>query len=98
MNNKLFILKSLDVKSLFLYENFIVTLLNKINIKCRVFHFPIKKKVVTLLKSPHVYKSAREQFEVRYYKTVVFLPGSLSDLVLNKFLVNKPKNIQLRIK
>lgn len=98
MNNKVFILKSLDAKSIYLYKNFIVALLSTINIKYRVFHFPIKKKTVTLLKSPHVYKSAREQFEIRYYKMIVFIPKLSNSFVLNNLLINKPKNIQLRIK
>ena len=43
---------------------------DKLNIKILKFIHkkPVKKKVITVLKSPHVNKSAQEQFEHRMYK------------------------------
>ena len=36
-------------------------------IKFSIFFLPIKRKRITLLKSPHVNKTAREQFEIKHY-------------------------------
>ena len=42
--------KSLNKQSALLYQNFLKSVLEKRNIKFRVFNFPLKKKIVTLLK------------------------------------------------
>lgn len=34
---------------------------------------PVKKKRITLLRSPHVNKKSRDQLEIRFYNGVVFL-------------------------
>ena len=47
---------------------------------------PIKKKVFTVLKSPHVNKIAQEQFEYRIYKKrlKIFVPQIMLFLILFK--------------
>ena len=42
----------------------------KFNIKFKVLSLPIKIRRITLNKSPHVNKTAREQFEIKTYKIV----------------------------
>lgn len=40
---------------------------------------PIEKRKFTVLKSPHVNKKAKEQFEVRFYNGLILLKGSFFD-------------------
>ena len=75
-----------------------VTALEKLNIFYSFIHLPIKKKRITLLKSPHVNKSAREQFELKNYKSIITfsnLPNSTKMLTL--LTLNKPKIIVLAL-
>jgi len=37
------------------------------------FPLPTKKEIVTVLRSPHVHKKSREQFERREYQRVLFI-------------------------
>jgi small subunit ribosomal protein S10 len=91
-------IKSLDKKSLNLYKIFISQVLEQIGIKYKIFNLPTIKKRVTLLKSPHVNKSAREQFETKYYKTLISfdLAPELSKQ-LNLLVLNKPKTVSVHI-
>jgi len=91
-------LKSLDKKSLNLYKVFINQVLERLGIKYKVFNLPTKKNRVTLLKSPHVNKSAREQFEVKSYKTLMsfdLIPELAQQL--NLLILNKPKTVSVNI-
>jgi small subunit ribosomal protein S10 len=60
--------------------------------------FPSKRKMITLLKSPHVNKKAKEQFEIKYFKTLISFNGNLSLKIVKVLLSNKPKSISLKIK
>lgn len=39
--------------------------------KVSIVHLPIKKKLYTVLRSPHVNKKAREQFNLKMYKMLI---------------------------
>jgi len=93
------ILNSIDKKSIFNYRNFLVKKLKIKNINFTQFFLPQRKKRITLLKSPHVYKSAREQFQLNKYKCIF----SIKNLVLSnesilELLLNKPQIISVKIK
>jgi len=91
-------IKSLDKKSLNLYKIFINQVLKRLGIKYKVFNLPTKKNRVTLLKSPHVNKSAREQFEVKSYKTLItfdLIPELSQQLHL--LILNKPKTVSINV-
>jgi hypothetical protein len=90
-----------------LLKNLIIFLNTKIyikdfNIKNKVFDIkiiflPKKIKKYTLNKSPHVNKTAREQFEIRTYKAIInvfplFILKKESFIVLLYFLKNFLKN------
>lgn len=91
-------LKSSDKNILLTYKNFLLTFFDK-RIISTVFSLPVKKKKITLLKSPHVYKKAKEQFEIRYYTTVILFKNlSISPDRFNYLLLNKPSSISLVIK
>jgi ribosomal protein S10 len=82
-----------------LYLKSLENFLKKLNILYSIIHLPIKRKRLTLLKSPHVNKSAREQFEIKTYKTIITFSNFPNSAKLIKFLTtNKPKIIVLSIK
>jgi small subunit ribosomal protein S10 len=78
--------------------------INKILAKVKIFNFifdannskynkvnmPIKIKKFTVLKSAHVHKKAREQFELKIYTKIIFLNILLTDnsyvYFFNRFL------------
>ena len=63
-----------------------------------MFKLPIKKKRITLLKSPHVNKTAREQFEIKTYKVVIQLLNGEKFKILKLLSLNKPKTVVITIK
>jgi len=91
-------LKSYSKDTLSLYINYLKIVFLKLGINSSVFSFPNKRKVITLLKSPHVNKKAKEQFEINYFKTSIFFTKGLSLKVVKNILVNKPKSVSLKIK
>lgn len=93
---KLFI-KSSSKKSLDLYTFFLKTLFKKTKLSHSTFHLPYNIKKCALLKSPHVYKKAKEHFELRTYSAIIsFLTLPKADLI--RFLLsNKPKSINTKL-
>lgn len=91
-------IKSLHKDSLNLYKNFLSKTLQSIRINFSICNLPKKKNRITLLKSPHVNKSAREQFEIKYYSTVIQLNGDINHKILEILLVNKPKSVSVSLK
>ncbi len=60
---------------------------------------PLKKKIFTVLKSPHVNKSAQDQFEIKTYKKrlKVFVPQILIFLIfLKKLKINLFSDIKFK--
>lgn len=91
-------LKSLNKESLHLYKTFLFKILETLSIEYKTFDLPTKRKRITLLKSPHVNKSAREQFEIKTYKSVIYASNKISTKEIKFIIVNKPKTIKLNIK
>lgn len=88
-------IKSLSKNSLYLFKSLVVKTLNRANISHTVFSLPIIKKRVTLLKSPHVNKTAKEQFQFTNHRVLLTLTIPLA-LEIVKFLVaNKPKTVKM---
>jgi len=92
------ILKSYSKESLFLYIKFLQVVALKLKLSLSIFSFPKKRKTITLLKSPHVNKKAKEQFEIKNFKTLISFNGGLNLKVVKIILANKPKSISLKIK
>jgi ribosomal protein S10 len=90
-------LKSKSKETLDLYKDFIKKLLNNLNINHSIFFLPISKKRITLLKSPHVNKKAKEHFFLKEYKAILTLNISLSKQILNHILLNKPQIISFKL-
>lgn len=93
-----FLLKSSSKKSLDLYLQFLKLLFGKLGFAYSLFYFPITKKRITLLKSPHVYKKFKEHFEIRNYKAIFSFSSFLNLKVLKYFFINKPKSVFLKFK
>jgi ribosomal protein S10 len=91
-------IKSLHRDSLNLYINFLTKTLQSIKINFSICNLPKKKNRITLLKSPHVNKSAREQIEIKYYSTVIQLNDNINQKILETLLVNKPKSVSVSVK
>lgn len=83
--------------SLKLYVQFINLILKKVNINYSISGVFSKKKKLTILKSPHVYKKSKEQFEKqKFHLTLVLNKFNLN--IFKYLLQNKPKFITLKIK
>ena len=91
-------LKSLSKESLGVYNLFIKKILNTLNISFKLINLPNKKKILTLLKSPHVNKSAREQFQIKSYTTSIIITSQISLERLKIIVLNKPKTVKINIK
>jgi len=91
-------LKSLSKESLGVYNLFIKKILNTLNISFKCINLPNKKKILTLLKSPHVNKSAREQFQIKSYSTSIIITSQISLERLKIIILNKPKTVKINIK
>ena len=96
-NFQLIILSS-DKDSLLLYKAFLIKIFTKFNIKFKVLSLPIKTRRITLNKSPHVNKTAREQFEIKTYKITFKVLNHFQKLPLKYVLLNKFKNEKIKIK
>ena len=91
-------IQSLNKQSALLYQIFLKKILDKTNVKYSIFNLPLKQKRITLLKSPHVNKAAREQFELRSYKSVFLINSNLSYEFTKILFKNKPQIINVSVK
>ena len=91
-------IKSLDQQSLKLYLIKIHKILKSIGIQYNTFNLPSKRKRITLLKSPHVNKKAREQFEIKKYSVMIQILSQEKFKILKLLSLNKPKTVTISIK
>ena len=91
-------LTSSSKKTLKLYILFLTHLLKKLNINYSLFNLPKKTKKITLLKSPHVYKKSKEQFEICYFNTTFIFKSEVDIKILKYLVLNKPKSLNLKVK
>lgn len=98
---KQLIIKSCCKYTLKTYTTFLELLFSKIGQKSSTFYLPATQRKITLLKSPHVNKKAKEQFQISTYKAVLSLNNKDINFSLHQFstfLLNKPKTISIKIK
>ena len=91
-------IQSLNKQSALLYQIFLKKILDKTNVEYSIFNLPLKQKRITLLKSPPVNKSAREQFEIKRYSFILQTNEKINSYLLKFLLLNKPKSINLILK
>jgi ribosomal protein S10 len=95
INSMVFV--STNKESLYAYKDFLNQTFSKKLLDTYIFVLPVKKKRIVLLKSPHVYKKAKEHFELQLFR-FVFKTVSLSPILLKELILNKPKNIKCSLK
>ena len=81
-----------------LYLTFTLKVFNKLKIPYSIVYLPIKKKRYTVLSSPHVNKSSKEQFEIRSFTCFIYLKSRIDKTTLKSILLNKPKGIKIALK
>ena len=94
------VLKSVNLKTLILYKNFLIKVFEKLHIKKKIFFLPKKKKIVTLIKSPHVKKKKKESFVLITNNLMINFIENKFELqyIIKNLLINKPKSILLSLK
>ncbi len=59
---------------------------------------PTDKEIVTILRAPHKYKDAREQFELRTHKRLIDIYNSTSKTVDALMKLDLPAGVDIQIK
>ena len=59
---------------------------------------PTQRSVYTVLRSPHVDKKSREQFEIRTHKRLIYISEPTSQTVDALSSLNMPAGVDIRIK
>jgi ribosomal protein S10 len=88
-------LESADSKILSLYTKFLLKILVLANVDTQIIYLPQKIKRLTFLKSPHVFKKAKEHFQLT--KSSVVLLCSVNIESLKPFLLNRPNTVKIKI-
>ena len=78
-----------------LYKKFLILNFKNFFLNYLLINVPTKKKFKTFLKSPHVNKKSKENFNLHIYKFKVHITLNLKYLKILRF--NVPKNIHLKI-
>ncbi len=83
------------------YALYLESILKSLSLQYSIFYLPKEEHKLTMLKSPHVYKKAKEQFKIETYKVIISVGQLENNQSLNKlvpFLINKPKAVFIKIK
>lgn len=67
----------------------------KFNLKIQMLPKTISK--LALYKSPHVYKKAKDHYEIRHYQAVLCIDNLTNLNIIKKILVNKPIELMCKI-
>ena len=59
---------------------------------------PTEKNKITVIKSPHVHKDAREQFEMRTHKRLLDINNPTSKTIDNLMSLDLPHGVDIEIK
>lgn len=89
---------SIDKTLLNIYLKFLKNIFKKLNLYYTSTNLPLKVKKITLLKSSHVHKKAREQFEIKTVKKLFTIKGLNIFKYVPFLFLNKPKFIKIKIK
>ena len=69
--------------------------LNMIKCENKKVMLPTKKKIFTLLRSPHVNSKSKEHFKIKKYRRLFYLTISLTSL--KTFLESLPNDLHIKI-
>ena len=59
---------------------------------------PTEKEIITILRSPYIYKDSREQFELRPHKRLIDIYNSTSKTVEALMKLDLPAGVDIQIK
>ncbi|MDD7457280.1 MAG: 30S ribosomal protein S10 [Clostridia bacterium] len=59
---------------------------------------PTDKEVITILRSPHMHKDSREQFELRTHKRLIDIYNPTAKTVENLMKLDLPAGVDIQIK
>ncbi len=59
---------------------------------------PTEKEIITILRSPHMHKDSREQFEMRTHKRVIDILYPTQKTVDNLMKIDLPAGVDIEIK
>ncbi|HHU43061.1 MAG: 30S ribosomal protein S10 [Bacillota bacterium] len=59
---------------------------------------PTEKEIITILRSPYIYKDSREQFELRTHKRLIDIYNSTSKTVEALMKLDLPAGVDIQIK
>jgi small subunit ribosomal protein S10 len=97
-----FLLKasSFDSKILNIFFFFLLNLFKKYYLQTNLIFFKRKEKKVTLLKSAHVHKKAREQFQITKISFLIMFQVPKAKVIdfFSLVKLNTPKTIDIRFK
>ncbi len=98
---KQIVIKSFCNYTLKAYVFFLESVFKRLNINASVFYLPTTERKLTLLKSPHVNKKAKEQFKISTYKVVISFEEINFNVFIKNFsyfILNKPKGLTIKVK
>jgi ribosomal protein S10 len=89
---------SFNLNTLNFFYLFLKKLFLMYNVKTNLVFLKTKKKKITLLKSAHVHKKAREQFQMLKFTSLItfYLPSCSTFQVFPFLKLNTPKNIDVK--
>lgn len=79
------------------YWNLLEKNLNVLGYPYVFFNLPSTKKRITLLKSPHVHKKAKEQFELVTHKITILLSPEVNIFFIKNFFIKKPPSVSFKV-
>lgn len=90
-------IKTIDKNCLKIYLNFILKTLTYFNIKFKYIYLPKKTKKIIFLKSPHVFKKAKEHFKFTQYEVYLIVKIKNLNYLKNLIYLYKPNTLKIKI-
>lgn len=90
-------LQSSKLYLLEIYIHFFTKMAKKMNLTITTQMLPMHISRISLYKSPHVNKKAKDHYEIRNYKTIICLSNISNVILIKKLLINKPIEVSCKV-
>lgn len=80
-----------------IYLKFFENLSKKMNFKLKAQMLPLTVVKMSLYKSPHVYKKAKDHYEIRYYQALLIIENVSNINLIKKILITKPIELACKV-
>lgn len=80
-----------------IYITFLKKLSKNLNFNLKIQMLPKTISKIALYKSPHVYKKAKDHYEIRYYQALLNIDNITNINIIKKFLINKPIELMCKV-